>query len=82
MIDIVKLCKKIQELYPDIGQSGIDLEFEFDQNHQRWVVDLKKDNHRLKTFLEEGDAEFCISGRQYAGLGIKISQFMNNIAKI
>jgi hypothetical protein len=81
MIDKAELCEKIRELYPDIGQCGIDIDVAYDQQQERWVVDLKKDNHRLKTFLEEGDAEFCLMGRQCVGLGIEIAQLRDNIQR-
>ena len=57
MIDKNELCQKIQEIYPDIGECGIDVNVAFDQANQRWTVDLKKDSHQLKTFPEEGDIE-------------------------
>ncbi|MEJ2038087.1 MAG: hypothetical protein P8X55_04040 [Desulfosarcinaceae bacterium] len=81
MIDKAELCEKIRELYPDIGECGIDVDVSFDNTQSRWVVDLKKDHHHLKTFLEEGDAEFCLTGRQCVSLGIEISQLRDNITK-
>ena len=74
MINKAELCKKITEIYPDIGQCGIDLDVEFDEQQDRWVVHLEKNEHRVKTFLEEGDAELCLMGRQCVSLGIEISQ--------
>ena len=52
MIEKKELCDKIQQLYPDIGECGIDLMVDFDKRQNAWVVDLKKDNHELKHFLE------------------------------
>lgn len=74
MIDKAELCKKITEIYPDIGQCGINLDVEFDDQQNRWVVHLSKDEHQVKTFLEEGDAELCLMGRQCVSLGIEINQ--------
>ena len=79
MIDKAQLCEKIREIYPDIGQCGIDIDVEYDAEQERWVVDLKKDHHHLKTYLEEGDAEFCLTGKQCIGLGIEIAQLRSNI---
>lgn len=81
MLDKTELCEKIREIYPDIGQCGIDVTVEYDQAQSRWVVDLKKDQHHLKTYLEQGDAEFCLSGRQCVSLGIEIAQLRDNITK-
>ncbi len=74
MIDKAELCKKITEIYPDIGRCGIDVDADFDQEQGRWVVHLEKNQHRVKTFLEDGDAELCLMGRQCVSLGIEINQ--------
>jgi hypothetical protein len=81
MIDKVDLCKKITEIYPDIGQCGIDVDVDFDAQQERWVVHLEKDDHRVKTFLEEGDAELCLLGRQCVSLGIEINQLRDTIER-
>ena len=81
MVDKNQLCKKIREIYPDIGECGIDIDVTFDKSQSRWVVDLKKDRHHLKTYLEKGDAEFCLEGKQCVGLGIEIAQLRDNITK-
>jgi len=82
MIDKNELCRKIRELYPDIGECGIDVNVAFDQGNQRWTVDLKKGSHHLKTFLEEGDAELCLADKQCVSLGIEISQLRGNIEQL
>jgi len=78
-IDKQELCEKIRDIYPDIGVCGIDIDVEYDSDQQRWRVDLKRKNRHLKTFLEEGDAEFCLAGRQCVGLGVEIAQLVSNI---
>jgi hypothetical protein len=82
MIDKNKLCQKIKDLYPDIGECGIDIDVTFDEPNQRWRVDLKKGSHQLKTFLEDGDAELCLQDRQCVSLGIEISQLRDNIERM
>jgi hypothetical protein len=82
MISKEQLCQKITEIYPDIGQCGIDVDVNYDNEQSRWVVNLKKDHHRLKTFLEEGDAELCLSGKQCLSLGIEITQLRDTIERM
>jgi hypothetical protein len=74
MIDKTQLCAKIIEVYPDIGECGIDVNVEYDNDQKRWLVRLDKDHHSVKTFLENGDAELCLNGKQCLSLGIEISQ--------
>jgi len=82
IIDKEELCQKIIELYPDIGECGIDVNVEFDKDQNTWVVDLKKNKYELKTFLEDGDAEKCMDGIQCVSLGIEIAQLRANIERM
>lgn len=79
MINKKELCEKITQLYPDIGECEIDINVDYDEEQKSWVVDLKKDRLELKTFLEDGDAELCMEGKQCVSLGIEIAQLRDNI---
>ena len=82
MIDRKALCEKIRQLYPDIGECGMDVDVEYDRTEKTWVVHLKKGGQRLKTFLEDGDAEKCMLGQKCVGLGIEIAQLRANIERL
>ncbi len=82
MLNKEELCKKIKSIYPDIGECGIDVTVDYDDMKKAWVVDLKKDNHELKTYLEPEDADLCINGKQCIGLGIQIAQLRSNIKRM
>lgn len=82
MYDKKELCRKITEMYPDIGECGIDLDVEYDKEKKAWVVDLKKDKHELKTHLEPKEADDCMDGKQCVSLGIQIAQLRQNIERM
>lgn len=82
MYDKAELCEKIRSIYPDIGECGIDIDVNYDQDQKSWVVYLKKDKQELKTFLEDSDAERCLLGEKCVGLGIEIAQLKANIDRI
>jgi len=82
MHDKASLCQKIKELYPDIGQCGIDVVVDYNAEQKAWTVDLKKGNQRLKTYLEDADADTCMLGQQCVGLGIEIAQLRANIERL
>jgi hypothetical protein len=82
MIDKNELCARIRSLYPDIGECGLDLNIEYDQEQKSWVVYLKKGQRKLKTFLEDGDAEKCLNGIQCVSLGIEIAQLRADIERM
>ena len=82
MVDKNELCEKIRSIYPDIGECGIDLDVEYDNDQKSWVVHLRKESLSLKTFLEDGDAELCMLGKQCVSLGIEIAQLKGNIERL
>ncbi len=77
-----ELCKKIKAVFPEIGACGIDLMVDYDKQNKAWVVDLKKDKHELKTFLEESEAQECMDGKQCVSLGLQIGQLRKNIEQL
>ena len=76
------LCSKIRYLYPDIGECGIDVKVDFDKQNDAYVVDLKKDHHELKTYLDIEDAKNCMEGKQCIGLSFEIAQLKANIETV
>jgi len=79
MHDKKELCEKITSLYPEIGICGIDIDVSYDRGKNVWVVDLKKDEHELKHYLEIPDADSCMDGQQCVSLGLEIAQLRKNI---
>ena len=82
MLDKAELCEKIRTIYPDIGECGIDIDVEYEEDQKAWVVQLKKDSHELKTYLEDGDAELCMLNKKCVRLSIEIAQLKGNIERI
>ncbi len=74
-----ELCEKITAMYPEIGECNINIEVHHDDEKNVWVVDLKKDGHDLKHFLEYPDADNCMEGKQCVSLGLEIAQLRKNI---
>ena len=74
-----ELCKKITEIYPELGVCGIDVDVSFDSEKNAWVVDLKKDSHELKHYLDVPEADSCMEGNKCVPLGLEIAQLKKNI---
>ena len=79
MYDKEELCRKITELYPDIGECGINVDAAFDKQKNVWIIDLKKDEHELQHHLEIPDADDCMNDKQCVSLGLEIAQLRKNI---
>ena len=76
MHDNKELCDKIRSIYPEIGECGINVNVDYDQGKKTWVVDLKKDERHLVTYLEPQDADACMEGKQCVHLGLQVSQLI------
>ena len=59
----------------------LDLNVDYDRGQKAWVVDLKKDRHELKHYLEDVDADLCTQGKQCISLGLEIAQLRDNIQR-
>jgi hypothetical protein len=78
MITKQELCKKIEEVFPDIGVCGVDIDVEYDEEAKAWVVDLHHENHRLRTFIEADEAKSCMEGNICIPLGMQLAQLKRN----
>jgi hypothetical protein len=79
MSDKEELCKKIMEIYPDIGQCDIDVDVFYSTAKQSWIVELQKDGHKLQHHLAKHDAKDCLEGKECVALGLEIAQLKKNI---
>jgi hypothetical protein len=79
MLDKEELCRKINEIYPDIGECGIGVDAHYSKAKKTWIIELKKDKHMLQHHLDKHDAEDCINGKQCVSLGLEIAQLKKNI---
>ena len=82
MITKDELCRQIRIIYPDIGACGIDVTADYDGEMLRWAVTLKKDDKVLKTYLEPGDVEYCLLGKECLSLAIEINQLKDSIDRM
>ena len=81
MHDKQEVCNKIRTIYPELGECGIDVTVQFNEEKNCWIVDLRKDRHQLITHLEPKDADACVEGKECVHLGAQISQLIQNIKK-
>jgi hypothetical protein len=68
------LCEKIKSIYPDIGECGIDIDVDYDEEKQSTVVTLCKGDKTVKHYLPDADADACMAGKQCVALGVEIAQ--------
>ena len=73
-----ELCKKIEQVFPQAGVCGVDIDVEYDEKVKAWTVDLHQGHRRLRTFIETDEASNCIEGDSCIPLGMQIAQLKRN----
>lgn len=73
------ICKKIEEIIPEIGKCNVDFSVEYDRENHVWAVDLHKGNQHFRTYLEDNDAQDCVEKDKCIPLGLQIGEFKRNI---
>lgn len=79
MITKDQVCNTIRSVFPDVGRCGREISTRYDLHQGAWIVELKKDNRKLKTFVEPEDARACVRGEQCLGLGVQIHELRDNV---
>lgn len=81
-IDREKLCKKIKEIYPDIGECGINVDAHYDEGKKAWVVHLERKGKTLDTYLEIPEVEACMLGKECVSLAIQVGELKRDIEEM
>ncbi|WP_136795432.1 MULTISPECIES: hypothetical protein [Desulfosediminicola] len=73
------ICRKIESIMPEAGTCGSDYTVEYDWKRGAWVVDLKRGNKHLKTFVEDFEAKACLEKDRCIPLGVQVGQLKRNL---
>lgn len=76
MINRTQVCKKITEIYPELGECDHNLAVTWDDENSAWAVDFKLEGQPVRHYLEDADATACVVGKQCVGMGIEFGQFL------
>ncbi len=74
----IQLENKIHEMYPEISKHSIKSSLDFDENKHAYILQFKKDTHKLTTHLKKKDADDCMNNVKCVYLGVQIGQFIKN----
>lgn len=74
----VALKDKIISMYPEIEMHKISVGLDFSEEKNAYVINFRKDLHKLQTYLDKKDADECMNDVKCVHLGIKLAEFVNN----
>jgi hypothetical protein len=69
---------KIREMYPEIGEHGLAMEVDFNEQKQAYIVSFTRGKEALTTHLDKKDADECMDGIKCVHLGVQVAQFIGN----
>ena len=70
-----QICRKVNEIFPGIGECGKELDVHYIKDLKVWEIGFEKDGNNVRTYLDPDDAESCLGRNECIGLGVKIGQF-------
>lgn len=73
-----QLCEQIRQIYPEVGECGIGVDVNYDEDKDAWIVSLSHEGKKVYTHLEPEDAQACVEGEQCLSLGTQIGQLVDN----
>ena len=74
-----QLKAKLLELYPEINSYGLEVNLDFDNGKNAYVVTFSKGEHNRHAFLDKSDADSCIEGNACIYLGVLIAQYIKDL---
>lgn len=81
MVSKKELCERIEGIHPDIGECGVDFDVNFDKEAKAWAVDFHQGRQHLRTFIEDNEADSCLSEERCLSLALQIGQLRVNFEK-
>jgi hypothetical protein len=70
------VIEKIREFHPEIKQNNIDLSVTFDKAGDRYAIKLSKSGEAVGSYLDEKDADDCLTGRRCVNLAVQVTQLI------
>jgi hypothetical protein len=67
---------KIREFHPEIEQNGLDLAVTGDERGSRFALKLSKAGKEVGAYLDQKDADECMSGKKCLNLAVLVTQLM------
>jgi hypothetical protein len=71
---IERLTAKIREFHPAIDRDRVDLNVTWDEAGKRYAIRLSKAGQSVGAYLDQQDAEDCLSDKKCVNLAVQVTQ--------
>jgi hypothetical protein len=69
----------IREFHPEVDQEGMNLEVTWDAAGQRFALKLSQAGKETGAYLDQKDADECISGQRCLNLVVLVTQLITEL---
>ena len=74
-----QLKEKILSFHPELAQKGVDLSLDWDAAGKRVAVKLSKAGKGVGAYLDQKDADECMSGKKCLNLAVMVTQLLADL---
>jgi hypothetical protein len=71
-----QLKEKIRGFHPELAQNGVDLSVGRDAAGKRFTCKLSKAGKEVGAYLDQKDADECMSGKKCLNLAVMVTQLL------
>jgi hypothetical protein len=74
-----QLKEKMRGFHPELAQNGVDLSVDWDTAGKRFAFKLSKAGKVVGAYLDQKDADECMSGKKCLNLAVIVTQLLADL---
>jgi len=76
---IDQLIERIRGFHPELAQNGVELSADWDAAGKRFALKLSKAGQEAGAYLDQKDADECMSGKKCLNLAVLVTQLLADL---
>jgi hypothetical protein len=73
---IGRVTATIRKFHPEIEQNNLDLNVNYDEAEDRYLVKLSKSGETVGAYLDQKDVDDCLEGKKCVNLAVQVTQLI------
>jgi len=74
-----QLKERIHGFHPELAQNGVNLSVDWDAAGKRAAIKLSKAGKEVGAYLDQKDADECMSGKKCLNLAVMVTQLLADL---
>lgn len=76
---IGRVTATIHKFHPEIKQNNLDLNVNYDEAEDRYLIKLSKSGETVGAYLDQKDADDCLEGKKCVNLAVQVTQLIADL---